>query len=88
MVRAYMLFIIYKVVRKMHRRYAHIFHQRLANVSPHFFDSISTVYRYSPLGGVRPHITRVGHKTSVDEMFMLDLVQQCVLCAEWCLPTS
>ena len=49
-----MLFIVYKAVREMHQRYTNLFDQRLANVSPNFFDRISTIYRRPPTGGVCP----------------------------------
>ena len=51
---AYMLFIVYKVVKEIHQRYTNVFDQRLAKVSPNFFDRISTVYRHPPTGGVSP----------------------------------
>ena len=54
-VRAYMLLIVYKSVRQMHQRYANVFDQRLAKISPKFFDRISTIYIHPPTGGVRPH---------------------------------
>ena len=48
--RAYILFIVYKAVREIHQRYTNIFDQRLAKVSPKFFDRIYTVDRHPPTG--------------------------------------
>ena len=77
-VRAYMLFIFYKAVREMHQRYTNVFDQRLANVSPKFFDRVSTVYRHPPTGGVRPHSPEVENgEKSMDGLVMLDLIKQC-----------
>ena len=77
-VRAYMLFIVYRAVRKIHQRYANIFDQRLAKVSPKFFDRISTVYRHPPTDGVRPHNPKgENEKNALDGLVMLELIRQC-----------
>ena len=77
-VRAYMLFIIYKAVRKMHQLHANIFDQRLAKMSPKFFDRISTIYRHPPTGGVRPHNPKgEDGESTVDGLVLLELIKQC-----------
>ena len=42
----YMLFAVYMVVREIHQLYTKVFDQRLAKVSPNFFDRIPTVYSH------------------------------------------
>ena len=75
---AYMLFIVYKAVREMHQRYTNVFDQRLAKVSPKFFDRISTIYRHPPTGGVCPHNPRGENEdNAMDVLVMLDLIKQC-----------
>ena len=73
-----MLFIVYKAVRRIHQLHASIFDQRLARVSPRFFDRISTVYRHPPTGGVCPHNPKgENEENAVDGLVLLELIKQC-----------
>ena len=73
-----MVLIIYQAVREIHQRYTNLFDQRLAKVSPKFFDRIFNVYRHPPNCGIRPHISEREQEISIDGLVMLDLVKQCV----------
>ena len=62
----------------MHQRYANVFDQRLAKVSPKFFDRISTTYRHPLTGGVRPHNPQgEDEENALDGLVMLELIKQC-----------
>ena len=63
----------------MHQCYTKVFDQRLAKVSPKFFDRISTVYRHPPTGGVCPHNPQgEDGENSIHGLIMSDLIKQCV----------